>query len=282
MKFGKYQLDVVSDGKFRLDGGAMFGVVPKVIWNGLTPADEFNRILLATDCLLIRSDKRVILCESGIGDRWTKKEMNIYDIQREGRGIISGLDKLGISPDTVTDVIPSHLHFDHAGFLTMKEDSGKLKAVFPNARHHIQKKHLEWALNSSKKDRASFRSDDFMPLKELELIDFHEGKYTLFDDFEFFTSNGHTPFQQHLKLKSEGKYIVFCGDLIPTAKHVKLAYNMGYDNYPVENICEKEKLLSEIADTGSMLYFYHDPEIKLVTVRKNHKGYEVDRCLPFK
>jgi glyoxylase-like metal-dependent hydrolase (beta-lactamase superfamily II) len=280
MKLGRFRLDIVSDGTFRLDGGAMFGIVPKMIWNKISPADEKNRILLAMDCLLVRFDDRVVLLESGIGSRWDEKERSIYAIERNG-GVEASLKKLLLDRNSVTDVILSHLHFDHAGALIGKDASGNLYPTFPNARHHFQRGHYEWAVSTSGKDRASFRKEDFAILNDRDLVEFHEGNCTLWDGFDLFVSNGHTPLQQHALLSGGEGSLVFCADLIPTSGHLKPVYNMGFDNRPVDNTGEKLSLLEEAAEKGHMLYFYHDPKIKLIKVKKNPKGFEIDEKIPF-
>lgn len=279
MKLGKFELNIISDGRFKLDGGAMFGIVPKVIWNSAYECDEHNRITLALDCLIVRYDDRIVLLEAGMGEKFSKKEEKIYAIDRRG-GIPHSLKGLDLRPDMITDVIPSHLHFDHAGFLTRREGEG-LVPSFPNAICHLQKSHYEWAISASAKDSASFKKDDITPLSDTGLIKLHDGPWEMCRDFDFFISNGHTPHQQHARIKGDKSSLIFCGDLIPTSRHIKPSYNMGYDNQPVENSSEKEKLLKEAAQNGSMLYFYHDPDTKLITVKRTEKGFVQQRAIPF-
>ena len=274
MRLGRFEINVVSDGTFKLDGGAMFGVVPKVLWNRLHPADEDNRIELSLDCLLVRFDDRFVILECGIGDKFPGREEKIYQIDRKG-GMLARLKEMGITPEMITDVIPSHLHFDHCGFLTKAVEPGRYVPTFPKAICHFQKEHVRWAQEASRKDRASFRKEDFEPVLKSNLACIHDGEFKLSDDFEFFVSNGHTPNQQHARLKDGHHNFIFCGDLVPTSAHIKLAYNMAYDNRPIENIDEKSKLLKEAAKDGALLYFYHDPKVKLISIKESKKDFEV-------
>jgi glyoxylase-like metal-dependent hydrolase (beta-lactamase superfamily II) len=278
MKFSGIEIQAVSDGTFKLDGGAMFGVVPKTLWKMLAEPDDENRILLALDCLLVRDGAHNLLLECGIGDKFAERFAKMYAIDRKG-GLIENLIRLGVDPSSITDVAPSHLHFDHAGFMTRKDVSGNWVPTFPNAKYHFQEKHLAWANNPSFKDRASFRSEDFDPIVQSGLSIIHAGEWALTDNVKFFVSSGHTPYQQHAILGRGGEKVIFCGDLIPTSAHLKLAYNMGYDNSPVENSFAKEKLLEMASLEGSLLYFYHDPAVKLASVKKSAFGYEIDRTV---
>lgn len=273
MKIGNYNLFAIESGVFRLDGGSMFGVVPKVLWNKLNPADEMNRIKLSTRSLLLISDKRKILVDTGIGDKFDEKFKNIYAIN--SKPIDEALKEKNFDPDEITDVIITHLHFDHAGGST-KKFSNKIVPTFRNAKYYIQKKHLEWAQNPSEKDRASFLKDDFLPLMKSNQIIFCDGNFLFDEEIEILISNGHTPYQQHLKISDGENTLFYCGDLIPTKSHIPFPYVMSYDLYPLTTIQEKKEVLNKAYDENWILFFEHDPEITSAKIVKTEKGFNVN------
>ncbi len=276
MKIGKYELIPVWSGFFKLDGGAMFGVVPKVLWNKTNPSDEFNRIKLSTTSLLLKSESRNILIDTGLGNKYDQKFENIYGIKN--RTIDSSLKLLNIETDSITDVIITHLHFDHTGGSTKKFDN-EILPTFRNAKYYVQKKQFEWALNPSEKDKASFLKDDFLPLYDFNQLILLEGEVKLDDELEILISNGHTPFQQHLKI-SDGKTTVFyCGDLIPTTSHLPLPYVMAYDLFPLTTMEEKMKILNIAFEENWILFFEHDPEIFAATLKRGDKRFETDKII---
>ncbi|MCX8011397.1 MAG: MBL fold metallo-hydrolase, partial [Ignavibacteria bacterium] len=239
MRLGQFEIYPVETGKFALDGGAMFGVVPKVFWERTNPPDEKNRISLALRPLLIKTHKRIILVDTGIGDKNDDKFKSIYGVNPNNVGLQTSLSKLGFSLEDVSDVVITHLHFDHCGGSTIIKD-GKVVPTFPNAKYYIQNEHLEWALNPSEKDKASFLKENFMPIKEFNQLEILEGNFKLDEGIEIILSDGHTPAQQHLKLTSENKTLFYCGDMIPTSSHIPFPYVMGYDLYPLITIEEKK------------------------------------------
>lgn len=274
MKIGKYEILSVKSGTFKLDGGAMFGVVPKVLWNKTNPADDLNRINLATRSLLLISEKRKILVDTGIGNKFDEKFKNIYAV--ENLTIDEVIKQKGINPDTITDVVITHLHFDHAGGST-KISGDEVIPTFRNAKYHIQKGHYEWALNPSEKDRASFLKDDFLPLQDFNQLVLTEGEFKLDDEIEIIVSNGHTPFQQHLKISDGKQTLFYCGDMIPTSSHIPYPYVMSYDLYPLTTIEEKKKILPQAYEENWILFFEHDPDISAVTLKESKKGFEINQ-----
>ncbi len=274
MKIGKYKIYSLKSGIFRLDGGAMFGVVPKVIWNKLNPADELNRINLSTRSLLLVSDKKKIIVDTGIGNKFDEKFKNIYAI--ENLSLEDLLNSKGIEPDSITDVIITHLHFDHTGGST-KIINDKIVPTFRNAKYFVQRKQFEWALNPSEKDRASFIKDDFLPLQEFNQLVLKDGNFKFDDEIEIITTNGHTPYQQHLKISDGENILFYCGDLIPTTAHIPIPYVMSYDLFPVTTIEEKKKILLQAFEEKWLLFFEHDPEISAVNLKESKKGFEVDQ-----
>lgn len=272
MKIGKYEVISIKSGMFRLDGGAMFGVVPKVLWNKLNPADDLNRINLTTRSLILISDQRKILVDTGLGNKFDDKFKNIYAI--ENLPIDSALIKKEINPEEITDVIITHLHFDHTGGST-KIENDRIIPTFLNAKYYIQKSHFDWALNPSDKDRASFIKQDFLPLKEFNQIVFTDGDFKLDDEIEILISNGHTPNQQHLKVSDGTTTLFYCGDLIPTSAHIPYPYVMSYDLYPLTTIEEKKRILPQAFEENWILFFEHDPFVSSVTLSEGKKGFEI-------
>lgn len=276
MKIGKYEIHSIKSGIFKLDGGAMFGVVPKVLWNKTNSSDELNRINLATRSLLLISEKRKVLVDTGIGNKFDDKFKTIYAV--ENHGIDDALRMKGFDPDQITDVIITHLHFDHTGGST-KKLGDEIIPTFKNAKYYIQKAQYEWALNPSDKDKASYLKEDFIPIKDFNQLVLTEGNFQLDDEIEIIISNGHTPFQQHLKI-SDGKTTVFyCGDLIPTSSHIPYPYVMSYDLFPLTTIEEKKKILPQAYEENWILFFEHDPNISAVTLKGGKKGFEVDQII---
>lgn len=272
MKLGKFEIHSIVTGQFALDGGAMFGVVPKVLWERTNPADDRNRIALSMRSLLIISNDRKILVDTGAGNKNNDKFNSIYGIQNVDGWFDNALKKYDLTTNDITDVILTHLHFDHCGGSTKLVDD-EVVPTFPKAKYYIQREHFEWALNASDKDRVSFIKDDFIPLKNNDQLVLTEGEFRLFDGIEILTSNGHTPKQQHVKLSSEGKTIFYTGDLIPTASHIPYPYVMGYDLYPIKTIEEKKKILPQAYEENWILFFEHDPFVNSVTIISSEKGF---------
>jgi len=272
MKIGNYEIYSIKSGMFRLDGGAMFGIVPKVLWNKLNPSDELNRINLSTRSLLLISDKRKILVDTGLGNKFDEKFKNIYAV--ENISIEDALKQKGFVSDEITDVLITHLHFDHTGGST-KFENGQIVPTFRNAKYYIQKSHFDWALNPSDKDKASFIKDDFLPIKEFNQIEFTDGNFKLDNEIEIILSSGHTPSQQHLKITDGKNTIFYCGDLIPTSAHIPYPYVMSYDLYPLITIEEKKKILPQAFEENWILFFEHDPFTSSVTIAEGKKGFEI-------
>lgn len=275
MKIGKYELYTVETGRFRLDGGAMFGIVPKVIWNKLNPADERNRIELALRTLLIVEDKRKILVDTGIGNKWQDKYRDIYGIDHSKFTLEKSLEKLGFKTDDITDVILTHLHFDHAGGSTYIDEDGTIKPTFKNATYYVQKSNLDLALNPNEKDRASYLKENFVPLMEFNQLEVVDGEFEIFDGIEIIVSNGHTTGQQLVKVSDGEKTLIYCGDLIPTSSHIPIPYVMAYDLRPLVTMEEKKKLLKQAVEENWILFFEHDPYADAVTVKLGKKNYEI-------
>ncbi|MBN2464978.1 MBL fold metallo-hydrolase [candidate division WOR-3 bacterium] len=284
MRLGEFELHSLSDGFFGLDGGAMFGVVPKPVWERTNPADSRNRIRLAARPLLIVTDSERILVDTGIGDRWDDKARDIYHIEKIDT-IESSLARVGFRPEDITKVVLTHLHFDHAGATTKLDDTGKPVPRFPNARHYVQQREWNAALTPNRRSRASYRPDDFLPVQEAGLLELIDGDWKLdltardtirnaehlghVPSLELVLTGGHTPGHQIVLLKensefrnqkSEFKTAVFWGDLIPTSSHIATPYIMGYDLSPLETMEQKEKLVQQAIAGKWLSFFEHDPE----------------------
>lgn len=259
MRLGEFELFSLSDGFFGLDGGAMFGVVPKPVWERTNPADERNRIRLALRPLLVVTGKERVLVDTGIGDKWDSKNTDMYRIEHTYT-IESSLARAGFRPEDVTKVVLTHLHFDHAGAATKPGPTGKHIPRFPNARHYVQQREWEAAVNPNRRSRASYRPDDFLPVQAAGLLELIDGPFALEPGLELLPTGGHTPGHQVVLLRSGVSTAIYWGDLIPTRSHIATPYIMGYDLNPLETMAQKEKLVG-LAIAGRWVSFLeHDPD----------------------
>ncbi len=271
MQFGDYRVEIIPDTEFRLDGGAMFGVVPRVLWEKKCPPDEFNRIKLQMNCVFIDTGKEKILIETGIGEKWTEKQTEIYGIFREKSFAETLYEKTGYKPEDISIVINTHLHFDHAGGNTslgvqsskFKVQSPKSKVQrpvpqFPNARYFVSKSEFEAAENPTERDRASYLSENWRPLRESGQLELKPDKYEAVPGLILQTIRGHSATMQTWKLTRGGKTIYGFADLIPTAAHISLPWIMGYDLFPTETLEFKKQILPKALQENWICLFYHD------------------------
>lgn len=272
LQLGPHRLDALEPGTFALDGGAMFGIVPKPLWEKKIPADALNRIPQALRCLLVRSHGRIVLVDTGIGDKWTDRERGIYKIDQSAKTLDSELRRVGVTPDEITDVILTHLHFDHAGGATLR-DGDTERPAFPNATYHVQRRNLAWAHHPSEKDKGSYRADNFQALERSGQLHLIEGETELFPGIRLIVSEGHTVGLQLVRVEDGDRWLTYCADLIPTSAHLKPAWIMAYDLYPLTCIEEKKMLVAEAIADGGILMFEHDPRVQACTVRE--EGGEV-------
>ena len=280
MKIGDYQVHTLNTGFFALDGGAMFGVVPKKLWSREHPADEENRIRMALRTLLLKSEDRVVLVDTGIGNKFPEKYQKIYGIDQGTNPLFDALAKHDVTPDQVTDVILTHLHFDHAGGATYYKD-GELVPSFPQARHWVQSRNLEWAYHPTEKDRASYIQDNFEPLKAAGLFEVRSSAGELMPGISAWVSDGHTIGQQLVKISDGETTVVFCADIIPMASHLKLPYIMGYDLQPLVTLEEKRRVLTQAAAEDWILVFEHDPNIVACRIEAGEKNFTIKETLDF-
>jgi len=262
MKFGKFELNSLSDGIMRLDGGAMFGVVPKVFWEKANIPDGKNRIVIGVNPLLIKAKGCNILVDTGNGDKFSEKLSRIYGIEREPT-LLKCLSDAGLKPDDINIIINTHLHFDHCGGNTFIDGNGKIRPTFPNARYVVQKEEWEDSNNTNELTKASYLTENFTPVMEAGLVDLVDGDAEVVQGVTVVRTPGHNKGHQSVKIESDGKTAFFLGDLIPTAGHIPLPYIMGYDLYPVELLEVKRRVLREALENRWLLIFEHDPEIRI-------------------
>lgn len=274
MRIGNYELHSIETGEFALDGGAMFGIVPKVLWEKKIPADEKNRITLRMRSLLISGNERNILVDDGVGMKEKERFSEIYKIDHSRFQLEKSLAQHSLTCEDITDVILTHFHFDHSGGSTKTDDKGEIVPTFPNAKYFIQKKNLEWAKDPSEKDQASFIKENFEPLMNADLLKELDGPCSLYEGIELIVVEGHTKAQQLVKISDEKTTLLYCGDLIPTSAHLSVPWIMGYDNYPLKTLEEKKRILQKAADEKWILFFEHCPLMSACYVRKTEKGFD--------
>ncbi len=260
MRFGDYRIEIVPDAEFGLDGGAMFGVVPRVLWSKVTPPDQQNRIRLTTNCLFVETATERILIETGIGDKWSQKLANIYGIKRE-RSLRESVHAItGYKSEEITIVVNTHLHFDHAGGNTRYDATGNLMPTFPNARYFVSRGDYEHAEHPIERDQASYLSENWRPLAETGQLELKEAEYEVVDGLMMETVTGHNRTMQCMKLERGGRVLYNFADLVPTRHHIQPAWLMGYDLYPVETLENKKRLLPQAMRENWMCLFVHDPD----------------------
>lgn len=280
INIGRFNIDVVDTGNFALDGGAMFGVVPKALWSRFySEGDETNRIPMSSRPLLIQFDDKKILVDAGNGTKMPEKLMKIYGIDIVKSQIELGLAKLNLKPEDITHFIYTHLHFDHAGGSTKYNENGEVIPVFSNAKHYVQKQQYQWALNPTLKDRASFINDDFMPVDAEGLLEKLDGEGELFPGIRVIPIDGHTKSMQMIRIEDGGKSLLFMADLAPTNAHVRVPFVMGYDNFPLTSIQEKQKYFPRAYEEKSLLVFEHDAFIQAGYLNSDEKGFNIKQTV---
>jgi glyoxylase-like metal-dependent hydrolase (beta-lactamase superfamily II) len=252
-------LYTVNSGNFKLDGGAMFGVVPKSVWHRTNPADENNMCNWAMRCLLVETDNRVILIDNGLGDKQNEKFFSYYYLHGDD-SLEKSFAKHGFTFNDVTDVFLTHLHFDHCGGSIKWTDSSKtkLEPVFKNAKYWSNTKHWDWATNPNPREKASFLKENIMPIKESGQLNFIDKECEWLPGFEVLIVNGHTEGMMLPLLTYKGNKVLFCADLVPSAGHLPIPYVMGYDVRPLETLKEKERILQNAVANNWTLFFEHD------------------------
>lgn len=266
MQLGDYRVEVVPDTLFRLDGGAMFGVVPRELWSKFCPPDEHNRIKLNANCLFIETETERIIIETGIGEKFSAKHAMMYGIERESSLTESLQQIAGTSADEISIVVNTHLHFDHAGGNTRLDQSGRIVPTFPNARYFVSRAEYEHAEAPHERDRASYLPENWRPVHETGQLELKEGDYEVAPGLKMETIAGHNRTMQCVRLEREGHTLFSFADLVPMRAHIPFAWIMGYDLYPVETLEAKKRLLPQAAREGWLCFFYHDPDAPLCHV----------------
>jgi glyoxylase-like metal-dependent hydrolase (beta-lactamase superfamily II) len=273
LELGEVRVHVLRAAEFALDGGAMFGVVPRAVWEKTDPPDERNRVALTANVALIETAGRRVLVDTGMGSRWSPVEVERYRLERE-RGLEEGLRALGLTTDDVDVVVNTHLHFDHAGGNTREAD-GRLVPVFPRARYVVQLGEWEDAAHPNERNRASYREGDFVPLAEARQLDTVQGEVEVAPGVRVVPVGGHTAYHQMVVVEGGGQRLVIPTDLLPTATHLALPFIMSYDLFPVGTLEAKRRLLAQAAEEGWLLLFYHDPRVAMARVRREKERYVV-------
>lgn len=276
------QLHVVNTGFFKLDGGAMFGVVPKSLWSRTNPPDENNMCSWAMRSLLIEDGDQLIMIDNGMGDKQSEKFFSYY--YRHGDASLQGsLNDAGFKEEDITDMFLTHLHFDHCGGGVKNGAAGIPELTFPQARYWTNKDHWEWAIEPNPREKASFLKENLLPMEESGHLNYVPLKgSTPFSQFDIITADGHTDKQMIPKIKYKDHTIVFMADLLPSTGHIPLPYVMAYDVRPLQTMTEKEMFLKEAADNGYILFLEHDPVNECCTVKNTEKGVRLDRTFSLK
>ncbi len=270
MKFGDFTISIVSDTEFRLDGGAMFGVVPRVLWERVSKPDELNRVPMQTHCLFVETAKEKILIETGMGDKWTEKESKIYAVNRQKPFAETLFEQTGWQPKDITIVVNTHLHFDHCGGNTLEvsgsgfqvsglENAGKtIVPQFPNARYLVSENEFRHAVSPNERDQASYISDNWAALENSGQLELKPSVYEVVKGITMTEMRGHNATMQTVKIESGGETLYSFSDLIPTTRHISLPWIMGYDLYPLETLANKKNLLPQAVRENWLCWFYHD------------------------
>jgi glyoxylase-like metal-dependent hydrolase (beta-lactamase superfamily II) len=266
MQFGDFELIPLFDGTFRLDGGAMFGVVPKPLWEKRAPADERNRIRLGLRPLLVRGEATMII-DAGIGGKMDAKSVEIYGIDRS-RHLDHALADAGVTRDEIEVVLASHLHFDHAGGFTERDAEGLLVPTFPKAHYVVRTGEWEDATHPHERNRASYLAENFSPLKSWSVLVYAPGDTLIMPGVRTVRTGGHTMHHQIVMIESGGRTAVFAADLIPTTAHVDVPWIMGYDLYPMDTLAFERSFVREAIDREYLIFFEHDPDIAAGYIRE--------------
>ena len=278
MKVGNYTLYSIETSQFSLDGGAMFGIIPKTLWEKEAPADEYNRIQMVTRSLLVVSNERKIIIDTGNGDKWDDKNRFRYNIDLDKINLSSSLEKYGFIPADITDVFCTHLHFDHAGGNTSIED-GKIVPTFPNATYWIHQDNWDLANSPSEKDRGSYLAENWSVLAENGMIEYVTDREEFLPGIEIMLTYGHTIGMMHPLIKDGDNTVFYAADIFPMAAHVPLAWVMAYDLNPVQTIKEKRSLLPTMVDKNWTVFFEHDPLRQAGKVTMDGKHYRLKEAV---
>jgi glyoxylase-like metal-dependent hydrolase (beta-lactamase superfamily II) len=271
IQIGEFELTVVSGGELRIDGGNMFGVVPKVLWQRKYEPDDRNRIAMNTNCLLVKTPDGTVLIDTGYGSKCTERQRKILALQ-EGAPLLENLRALGMDPIDVNQVLLTHLHFDHAGGATMKNDAGVPWPTFPNARYSVQQEEWDDAIADRPELAGAYFKDDFLPIADQDKLNLLQGDSEVIPGIRVMKTGGHTRGHQIVYIESKGETAVYLADLCPLVGHLPDMWSMAYDQFPLETRRTKPKVLSEAADKDWLVIFGHDADINTGRLIRNKKG----------
>jgi glyoxylase-like metal-dependent hydrolase (beta-lactamase superfamily II) len=275
MIWGDFEIDLISDGTVALDGGAMFGVVPRVIWEKGMPPDERHRIRLGLNCLLVRTGDVNLLIDTGCGSKFGEKERDIYQIRHE-TNIVDELGRVGLSTEDIHIVVNTHLHFDHCGGNTLRQGE-IVRPVFPRARHVVQARELADARNPNERNRASYLAENWEPLAELGRLDVVEGRTEILPGITLEPTPGHTLGHQSVRIESGGWTMLYMADLCPTSAHVPLAWIMGYDLYPLTTLETRKRVYRQAVEGKWLIVFEHDADHPFGFLEQEHGVFSCRR-----
>lgn len=278
---GPFEIYSIEAGRFLLDGGAMFGVVPKTLWSRQIPADDKNRIKMAMRLMLIRSSEsgRLYLIDTGSGNKFNDKLSSIYGLDYQHSELINSLNNAGYNTEEVTDIVFSHLHFDHCGGTTTYDQKGNLKEVFPNATYHVNERHWRTANHPNEREKASFFPDNINPIKESGRLNLVQDHHEFEPGLTTMPMDGHTDGQQLPLITHGDTTIVYVADLIPTAAHVPLPWVMGYDMKPIQTLEEKALFLKRASNESWYLFLEHDPSNEVITVKQENGKFQMNQSI---
>lgn len=279
LKIGPYHIHQIDAGKLYLDGGAMFGIIPRPLWERKIAPDSRGRIPLAMRCLLIESSDRLILVDNGLGDKYDDRFADIYGVDQESSDLHSSLRAVGFDASDITDVLLTHLHFDHCGGTTRRDSTGELQLVFPHARHHVQQSHWEWA-HTSPREQASFLQENLQPMVDQTDLILYDGPGEFLPGIELITVDGHTRGQQLIHIHDGERHVLYAADLFPTSAHIPLLWIMAYDVAPLDTLAEKENLLPRVVTEKWHVIFEHDEKVAIAQVEATDKGHRVIGDMP--
>jgi glyoxylase-like metal-dependent hydrolase (beta-lactamase superfamily II) len=274
---GRWRIHAIQAGGQRLDGGAMFGIVPKPLWSRKIAADDRNRIQLGMRCLLVEHPSGLVLIDNGAGNKENEKFYDIYGVENVGEPgptrLEDGLRALNVRPDDVSLVIDTHLHFDHAGGNTTRDDSGAIRPTFPKARYVVQRGEYEYATHTNERTAGSYFPHNFVPIEEAGRFDFVTGERTIADGITLVPTPGHTPHHQSVLLESDGDRAFYIADLAPTASHLPLPWIMGYDVEPLVTLETKRRILKRAVEENWLVIFEHDANVAWGRIASDGKSY---------
>jgi len=275
------KIDLFNIANFKVDGGAMFGVIPKALWSRVCRSDENNLIVLTLRSLIVETDGHIILVDTGWGDKQNEKFFR-HTYLHNGEGLIGGLKNRGYQPEDITDVVLTHLHADHCGGGVVKRKTGTgYELTFPNAIYHVSRTQWEWAVKSNPREEDAYLEENILPLMQSGRLSLVDEEVELFRDFSVRLCFGHTPGLMIPVIRSKGKTLVYTGDLIPTVAHIPLIWNMSYDIESLKTIDEKGKLLNEALENIYILVFQHDESVECCTLEMTEKGIRAKEKFSF-